>query len=162
MRNRPFLVVILLIVALISFWAGAITGAFQIAMANSAGIAMVQAVHLGMIERGEIEALKGFLNIELNTSIWGYGYFLDHDYSWILFPIPLLASKEDRNRYMQTAVKYRLENPYEIEWPKISTDEAEKNLIEYEKYYNLMLKHYSQDTHNKHGLEGTASRPPQP
>lgn len=139
----------LLIVALISFWAGAIVGAFQITMANSAGIAMVHAVHLGMIERGEIEALKGFLDIELNTNIWGYGYFLDHDYSWILFPIPLLPSKEDRNRYMQTAVNYRLKNPYEIEWPKIPTDEAKNNLTEYETYYNLMLKQYSQDAHNK-------------
>lgn len=136
-------------------------------MADSAGKAMVYAVHRRMIDRGEIEGLKIFLDIELNANISGYGKFLDHNYSWILLSSPLLISEENRDRYMRTAVKYRLEHPFEMEWPEAPCDPpkeevCEKNVIEFEKHYNLTLKKYSLNAHNENALDRTASRPPQP
>jgi hypothetical protein len=85
--------------------------------------------------------------MQLNNEIANYGRFIETGKPWILWPY---IGSSDREKFIRRAVKYRIENPYEIPsfdstrfQDKLMQDEIVEQRKDYEKHYKMVLEKFS-------------------
>ena len=107
--KKAIISVFILAALIISFLAGLRMGGEKYLLANSSNDAFILSNELRMLRSGNIENVIYVKELELSSQIRFHEEFLNSNFKWLYSDI---TQYTDIN--MRKAIKYRLENPYEI------------------------------------------------